>query len=274
MRLFALTAFACAVGIPALAHDFWLQPASFWIAPQSTVATSMKVGHGPDREAWGADLNRVLMIRSLGPTREVDHRPTLLASKAGQDVALTFSEAGAHVLVLQTTHAESTLPGLRFSDYAKLEGLTPALAIREKTGRSATPGREIYSRRAKVLMQVGPVKPGADARVTRPVGLSLELVPERNPYTLPANAPLPVRVLYEGKPLAGALVKLTNLNSDAKPVAEQLSDQSGRVSFRIPRSGQWLVNVIWTKPIVGNPRADFDTTFSSLTFGYPARRPS
>jgi hypothetical protein len=32
-----------------------------------------------------------------------------------------------------------------------------------------------------------------------------------------------------------------------------------------------LVNVIWTKPIA-HPEADFQTTFSSLTFGYPARR--
>jgi uncharacterized GH25 family protein len=79
---------------------------------------------------------------------------------------------------------------------------------------------------------------------------------------------LPVHVFYEGRPLAGALVKLTNLEFDVRPVAMRLSDAQGRASFSFPRTGTWLINVIWTKPISGNPNADFDTTFSSLTFGY------
>ena len=56
-------------------------------------------------------------------------------------------------------------------------------------------------------MQVG--APGAaEAYVTRPVGLPLEIVPEKSPYDLAPNERLPVQVLYEGHPLAGATVTL------------------------------------------------------------------
>ena len=96
----------------------------------------------------------------------------------------------------------------------------------------------------------------------------MEIVPEKNPYTLASNQELPVRIFYDGKPLAGALVKLTNLEFDIRPVAIHRSDKDGRASFQVPRTGTWLVNVIWTRPLKGNPKADFDTTFASLTFGF------
>ena len=96
-----------------------------------------------------------------------------------------------------------------------------------------------------------------------------ELVLERDPYTLPPGADLPVRVSFEGKPLVGGTVKLNNLDFDERPLATHVSDATGRALFRVPRIGNWQLNVIWTKPIKGNPKADFETTFSSLTFGYP-----
>ena len=259
--------------LPASAHDFWLQPSNFWPAPNTTVPTAFMVGHGPDRQVWGAPLDRVVMVRTVGPNRTIDRKPDLLAGRAGGDLTLRFVDPGAQVLLLETARAESDLPALRFNDYAKVEGLTAALAVRDRTGRSNMPGRELYSRRAKVLVQVGAPDPKRDAHVTQAVGLSLEIVPEKNPYTLADNERLPVRVMYEGKPLAGALVKLTNLDFDGRPLESHLSDAAGRTSFNVPRVGPWLVNVIWTKPIQGNPKADFDTTFSSLTFGYPRRRP-
>ena len=40
-------------------------------------------------------------------------------------------------------------------------------------------------------------------------------------------------------------------------------------SFRPRRDGEWLLNVVWTRPLTGDRGADFDTVFSSLTFGYP-----
>ncbi len=252
---------------PAFAHDFWLQPLNFNLAPKTSTSMTIEVGHGPFRSRWAGATDRVVLLRSYGPNGVVDQKADLHPSPQ-KDGDISFPAPGVYVLAFESTHAESTLPDIRFNDYIKLEGITPAIEQRARTHTTSQPGREIYSRRAKALFQVG--APGAKSQpwITRPVGLTLEIVPEKNPYTLGPKEDLPVRIFYEGKPLAGAMVKLTNLEFDIRPIATHLSDGAGRVSFQVPRTGAWLINVIWTKPLTGNPKADFDTTFSSLTFGF------
>jgi uncharacterized GH25 family protein len=173
-------------------------------------------------------------------------------------------------VVLETDdRAQSHLPAIRFNDYLKVEGLTPALAHRERTHRMEADGSENYSRRAKAIVQVGLPGTGSQAQVTRPVGLPLEIVPEVSPYAQPRQGSLPVRVIYEGRPLAGALIKLTNLAHDAAPLETHLTDQAGRASFTMPGTGTWLLNVIWTKVLPSSRETDFETVFSSLSFGFP-----
>lgn len=262
-----LAFFGCAVA--ASAHDLWLQPSRFWTEVKTSVAVSILVGHGADRAPWGVPADRVVVLKSVGPAGTADLRGGL---RVQADLpGVSFGTRGTHIIALQSTHAVSELPAVRFNAYLEEEGLTPALAARSASRTTTAPGREIYSRRAKALVQVGP--PGApQPHITRPVGLSLEIVPERNPYAPARDNALPVRVLFEGRPLPGALVKLTNLDADEKPVAMLRTDAAGRAVFNPLRSGAWLLNVVWTKPIRGDRRGDFDTTFSSLTWGYPARR--
>ena len=106
-------------------------------------------------------------------------------------------------------------------------------------------------------------------QVTDPVGLPLEIVPEVNPYRTPQPANFPVRVFYEGHPLSGALVKLTDLRQDASPYEAHLTDSRGHATFEMPSAGSWLLNVIWTKPLSATDETDFETVFSSLSFGFP-----
>lgn len=257
----------------AQAHDMWLQPKSFGQPTSGPSAVAFQVGHGPDRQRWAVDISRVAALRSVGPKGAVDQKAALKPGALAQDVPLRLVGDGTHVIVLQSLYAQSELPAQRFNDYLKQEGLTPAIEARQKAGTTMTLGREIYSRRAKALVEVGPLTSVRQTHVTRPVGLSLEIVPELNPYDLKRSDSLPVRVIFEGRPLAGALVKLTNLDFDSRPVESHLTDASGRAVFQAPRTGVWLLNVVWTKPIKGNPKAEFETTFSSLTFGYPRNAP-
>ena len=266
---------AAAISAGAVAHDFWVQPFKFWIAPNSAVMTTLQVGHGEFRQRWTADAGRVVRFNSIGPGGvTTDHLRELRVGSMDQDHMIAFGGPGTHVLVLQTNSAQSTLPGIRFTDYLKQEGLTPALELRKQTRTEDQPGREIYSRRAKALVQVGPASDTPQPWVTRPVGLSLEIVPDVNPYAPGAGQDLPVRVLLDGRPLPGATVKLNNLQFDGRPLQTVLTDAAGRAVFRFPRTGAWQLNVLWTRALRGNPKADFDTTFSSLTFGFsPAVAP-
>ncbi len=259
------------IATSATAHDFWLQPQSFQTNPGVALPVTALIGHGKDRGRWEADASRIVMLKSIGPNGTADLRNAFKQRGIGPHIFTAFAGTGVHVLAMQTNRASSELPAKRFNDYAKDEGLTPILEYRNRTGTADSAGREFYSRRAKVLIRVGDSTGRTDPHTTKAIGLALEIVPERDPYVLGSSRNLPVRVIYEGKALAGATVKLTNLYSDEKPVAIVKTDSSGRAAFRIPESGAWLLNVVWTKPIKGRPGADFDTIFSSLTFGYDKR---
>lgn len=254
------------VASSASAHDFWLQPAQFQVAVGAPLSATFQVGHGSLRERWNNN-DRINMLGDFFAGRR-DDRLRDLRSGGDADLITRLAPPGLHILGMQSKYASSELPAIRFNDYAKVEGLTLILKARQRMGKSGTPGRERYSRRAKSLIEVGMQKQSNQSSATRPIGLKLEIVPDRNPYALDASRILPVHVLYDGRRLAGATVKLTNLANDEKPVAIAITDQTGRARFRVPASGNWLLNVVWSEPVTDDKQVDFDTTFSSLTFGY------
>lgn len=264
MRTLLLLAALTSAGAAA-AHDFWVQPGAFVAAPGVPVPMTIEVGHGPARQRWSAPIERVTTFEAVGPAGTKDIRSALRPAGGSSDADISFSAPGSYIVVLETSHAESTLPAIRFNDYIKAEGIVPAVATRAAAGATDTPGRELYSRRAKAMIRIGDGST-PQPQMTRPVGLTLEIVPGVDPTAPDFKMTLPVTVLYLGKPLAGAFVKLNNLDFDARPVATQLTDASGHATFTVPFKGLWQMNVVWTKPIK-DPRADFDTVFSSLTFG-------
>ncbi|ESY51354.1 MULTISPECIES: DUF4198 domain-containing protein [unclassified Mesorhizobium] len=261
--------FACGA-FPAGAHDFWIAPSSYWISPAVVVGMTLQVGHGLSRQRSPIPLRRIVRFEAVGPDgARTDLKAGLNLGGSAEDGSFTLQKPGLNVIVLQTDSlAQTHLPSIRFNDYLEAEGLTPALDLRTRLGRMDRDGSENYSRCAKSIMQVGPVGTGPPGQITRPLGLPLEIVPDRSPYALPRSAAFPVRVLYLGRPLAGALVKLTHLEDDAAPLESRLTDQAGRATFTLPIDGSWLLNVIWTRSQPSWAETDFETTFSSLSFGF------
>jgi hypothetical protein len=222
------------------------------------------VGHGPDRQASPIPAPRIKRFDQLTPEGgAIDLRaPASRAVDAAVD--------GIHLLVLETDdRAQSHLPASRFNAYLKAEGLTPALLYRARNKATDDDGAERYSRIAKAIVAAGRPDPGKQQLATTALGLRLEIVLERSPYAQPRSARLPVRVIYEGQALAGALLKLTDLDNDAAPAAMASTNAQGHADFAMPEKGSWLLNVIWTKPVQRADGIDFDTTFSSLSFAVP-----
>jgi uncharacterized GH25 family protein len=253
---------------PIAAHDFWMQPNRFWVEPGTVVPLILLVGHGENRQRSSITAERVVLFQARGIAGTVDRKPDLHLGMPTLDAAVSFASPGTYVITFATNTTPSELPALRFNDYAQAEGLTPILRQRAAKGQTNAPGRELYSRRAKVLLQVGRRSRTAQPQVTQPLGLGLEIVPLIDPYAPGKHDSFPVRVLFQGQPLAGAFVKLNNLHADAKPVETHLSDSAGMAVFKAPIAGEWQMNVVWSQPLANNRSAEFLTTFSSLTFGF------
>ena len=239
------------IGMRARAHDFWVNPDSFVMSVGASTALSMQVGHGDARRTSPIPSRRIKRFAAWTPSGEViDLR---------SDGKLAPTEPGLHLLALETdADALSHLPPDRFAAYVAAEGLWPAAAAR---GRDVF---ERYRRVAKALVQAGAPGEGNQDLVTKRLGLPLEIVlakPPSNGDTLTAQ------VIFQGRPLPRALVKLTDLDHDARPVAAQVTDGEGLVHLRRPPPGHWLLNVVWTTPLDGDEGIDFDTIFSSLSFG-------
>jgi uncharacterized GH25 family protein len=257
------------------AHDFWLQPSEYWIGPNTLDSMTLQVGHGPFRQRSPIPLRRITRFQAIAPSgMAIDLHQRLRLGQGAEDGNFRLSDPGTYMLVMQTDDgAQTHLPSIRFNDYLKVEGLTPALEQRARLHHTDADGSERYSRCAKSIVQVGQPRAGLLGQVSKPLGLPLEIVPEANPYDVGRSATLPVRVLYAGHALAGALVKLTNLANDASPFEVRLTDRDGRASFTMPKAGTWLLNVIWTRALPRSEETDFETVFSSLSFGFPADHP-
>jgi len=266
MRRFLICATLLLAG-PAQAHDFWIQPQAFHVAAGGEAPLTLQVGDGPDRSRSAIPLRRVTRFEVVQPDGAVrDAKTDLTLGGPEADGTVRLAGGGVHVLVLATdAGGKSRLPAVKFNAYLADEGLAPAIEARAKAGRTGHDGDERYGRAAKALVLVGE---GDGSAALRPVGLPLEITPLANPYARPGS--LPVRVTYHGKALAGALVKLTDMARDTETFAQARTDAAGEAVFPMPAKGEWRLAVVWTRPLGPDDDADFETTFSSLTFGLDA----
>lgn len=266
-QLITLAALAATLPGVAAAHDFYiaLDRWSFADADAAKVKAQFRVGHPATSAPWTLRDGRNVRLETIGPLGCELRDDALIFPTAGEKsgATLDLEGDGIHVIAFETDQVFNKLDAEKFNAYLEEEGLTPAIIARRKAGAARSPGREYYSRRAKALVRVGEI----ESVPPRAVGQTLEITPLDNPFTLGDGEPLRVRIDYEGEPLAGATVTMESLSVGLLPETKQKTDASGLARFNFPKRGAWKINVVWTKPIE-NERADFETVFSSLTFGY------
>lgn len=258
----------------ALAHEFWLAPTCYRVAVGVPTPLRLLVGADFVGDAWSRPARKVLRFTRLGPggaTDTTDLRPALLADSLAP--VLRCPAPGTHVVVLTSRNAYSELPGAQFTAYLQEVGLDLALQRRKQTSQTNQPGREAYHRCAKMLLQAGaPTANPADTLYRQVLGLPLELVPEQNPYQQRPGASLTVRLLHLGQPVGGALVQVWDgsLPGPARRFATRTNPQ-GRLLLRLPGPGPYLLAAVHMEaaPPVLLPRADWCSTWATLTFGGP-----
>ncbi|WP_026942535.1 DUF4198 domain-containing protein [Hellea balneolensis] len=266
--LFFGTALSLSLSTYAQAHDFWLAPQNYYMEKARPIPLAIMIGHPQDKSRWSLSPHRVVSLSSLGPNGITDHQNRMTPLTPTGDVILSLKDEGTHMVMIETTSAVSILPPEKFTDYVNEEGLTPIIAHRSEYELNDEDGREIYSRRGKALVQIGDMTDQKAAYVTRPVGMTLEIVPQVNPYALKAGAELTSTVYYRGNPIEGVSIGLISLDTEKGLVRTQITNAEGQVSFDRPVTGQWMLHAVWSDPMENTLTADYDTIFSSLSFGF------
>ncbi len=176
-----------------------------------------------------------------------------------------ISSPGFAVIGYRSKRSPILLEPEKFEKYLAAEGLDAALKARAERDERWKPGKEVYSRCAKSLVAAGG---SGQAGFDRVLGLTLELVAGASPLKTRLGEKMPFRILYDGKPLAGALVKAIALE-DPDNTLEARSDRNGRVAFVLARKGVWLVKAVHMVPAPPETRADWESLWASLTFEIP-----
>ena len=249
MRL-VLATLALLACVPAcLAHDFWIAPSETRAQPNQTVRLQILVGHAGDITAFERRASHIRRFLVAGPDGDLEP-----AGTEGGDPAGLFApqRSGYHVVGYRSNPSLSTLDADRFDAYLAEEGLDNVRALREERGDEDEPGRERYARCAKAIVAVGD---DLDDGYDRELGLTLELVPAANPAEHAASEPFPVRLVYEGRSLAGVLVEASPTN-DLEATLTGRTDAEGRVSFDLDRAGTWRFTAVHMVDVADVPAAD------------------
>jgi uncharacterized GH25 family protein len=249
-----------------LAHNFWIETSTFTPAPGQRLSVRLRVGQELQGDPVPRDPSLMKRFVAVGPSGEMPVPGVPNTEPAG---FAAFQVPGLYTIVYDSTRFPVALDAAKFETYLKEEGLDKISAARARQGKSAAGAKEVFSRCAKALLAVGGNDMGAGgAGFDRVFGQRLELVVEKNPYALRAGGDLPVRLLYEGKPLAGTLVMALQRGRPDKLAAR--TDARGRVTLKLDRPGFWLIKAVQMIPAPADAGADWESFWASLTFALPS----
>jgi uncharacterized GH25 family protein len=238
-----------------------MQPDKFRFNPGETATIGFKVGENFLGESWDLQKHRIetLMHHHKAKTRDYKLKVT---EGEKDNLKVTLTEEGTHMIVMQSNDAFIALDGKKFNEYLTEDGLDDILYQREKEGILDDSSRELYSRHTKLLMQAG-VR--TDETFKKIIGLPVEIVPVRNPYTLKKGDPVKFRILYNGKPYFGAKVKVWNRYNNRTTMQNIFAQQDGTVETHISNPGIWMVSVVKMVPSK-DPKAQYQSYWGSLVF--------
>jgi len=96
---------------------------------------------------------------------------------------------------------------------------------------------------------------------TRPVGMTFEAVPLKDPVLLAPDSELPVRFFFEGAPLCGVALQYPKTQN---PI---ITDDTGTVLVPIPGNSGWhKILMVHDVPASDNPDIDYIRYFAFLVF--------
>jgi len=250
-----------------LAHNFWIEPSTFTPAPGQRLAVRLRVGQELKGDPVPRDPALMKRFLAAGPAGDATVPGVPNTEPAGFEA---FAAPGLYTIVYDSGRSPVELDAAKFEEYLQQEGLEAISARRARQGKSGAGAKEVFSRCAKALLNVG--NGGAGPGFDRVFGQRLELVAEKNPYALTGGGELPVRLLYEGKPLAGVLVMaLQRDRPDKVDKVMARTDSKGRVTLKLDRPGFWLIKAVHMIPAPPDASADWESFWASLTFALPSR---
>lgn len=270
-RAWGLVFLALLAPVSATGHDLWVLAGQYHLEPFETTRVFINNGDIFPESLSLLGQHRVTALALHGPR---DIRPISEFRVEGKSLSFEISptKAGSHVIALSTRARRVRLKAKEFNDYLEDTGLESILRMREELGESAEAAVERYAKWAKALIDVSEPKADAEPKVeeedpawSKPIGHTIEIVPDENPNEVTAGGSFGLRVLYEGEPLAGVTVAGGKAGGAAGEVLTR-TDADGHASVTILSSGRWYLRSIHMIRHEDDPEVRWESFWCTLTF--------
>lgn len=253
-----------ALPFAAGAHDFWLVPDAFVLAPtQDLVVRGQTSSAFPTSES-AVTADRVTSARVIGADGEetitalaADARSLLLRHRPrtpGQKIV---------AVAVNWRHVKETADSFR--QYLVAEGAEAALRRYEQAGvLPAAPIVRRYAKYAKTVVEFGN-GPRAFATIA---GHPLEFVPMGDPSSARPGGTLRWRLQFNGAPLAAARLHagLAAVKGGAPTEVDLVTGEDGTVAVPITAAGLWNVRTIHVMPAPKGADADWEVHWATFVF--------
>lgn len=266
-RRWLIVAFALITSATVAAHDFWLSSTQWSASPGTTVTILANVGDRFPKPTSLTAADRVESLKLLGPGEIVNVSSFRQEGQSlAADVTLPATRATYVALMVIKPRLIEIKPS-DFDSYLTHEGFEAVIRERHSRGEADRPGRERYSRYAKLLIRAGD---GPSRHVTDPLGLPAEIVPAVDPTSLRPGGSLDVRLIVNRRPISGALIGAVYASSTGKPdewPVRARTDAQGRATLLLNAPGPWLVRSVHMERS-NDSQADWVSHWASLAFDF------
>lgn len=233
---------------PSHAHDTWFEPVA---GPE----LQLLLGTGDQFPKQESGIDRIYLAErgcraadgtgvALGVT---DDAPAALRLRPGPGASTCWAQLQPFEIVVAPALVEVYL-----KEIAASPAVRTIWAGREARG---VPWKERYTKHARVEL--------ASGGVAGPVGLGLDIVPAPAASPRQVGETLVFQVLRDGQPLAGFAIELRS--ATVRFGRWGRTDAEGRVVFKAPLPGRWLLRGVDLRVSATDPDA-WDSRFVTLAF--------
>lgn len=264
----AIAAVLAATGL-AGAHDLWLVPERFSVAPGARVSVRMNTGDTFPVSEGAVKPER--MERAALVTADGSVPLALFRTEDKSTVADVIAprKGGGAIVELVLKPIATKQPRASFDEFVRHEGLDQVAAMLARAPERRAEERRTYAKYAKALLRVSDGQ-GALALYRRPLGHRLEIINEADPFSLKAGDALAVRLMFDGKPLAGARLVIGSTDEASATqsnMAGVRTDAQGRARLILVRNGgAHYIHALHMIPAVGRADVEWESFWATLTF--------
>lgn len=265
-----------ALGLCLLALSMPVRPHEFWLAAQpdapsagGPVEVSLHVGEYFEGGLVAVTSSHAASVRLHSKGGVEDLTARIPGGTALRGLTLSLPRPGSYLLAYESHPSQVVLSADKFHAYLHDEGLDAIIGQREASGTAGSPARERFRRSAKLLLGAGG---RTDATFSRVTGQRMEIIPVNDPLAAAPGDPLRFVLRFDGKPLAGALLKAWHRRGGQTLVIRSVTDADGQAMLELPFAGPWLLGAVHMRPVSDSPDLDWDSFWGSLSFSMAPKK--